>query len=233
MIVNEIKKLILEKELMLIELSINRIVLFGSVNNGGNNSNSDVDIAIWIKSNFDTPKKILYFSKIKKEIKNILGNKYKWDIISGDLLESGQCEWWDEIEIEPTVIYDYTNSKDLKIKWIEVEMDFLNSTLSIIKNPNNSRCLKRAKIRALEVIGQSLKDLTPTGKIMYDEYENYKLLNIFRELKGLRDILAHQYYQLNYKDIEIIMDALITNYNLDKEQTEKILKDIRNIGRDS
>ena len=112
-------------------------------------------------------------------------------------------------------------------------MDFLNSTLSIIKNPNNSRCLKRAKIRALEVIGQSLKDLTPTGKIMYDEYENYKLLNIFRELKGLRDILAHQYYQLNYKDIEIIMDALITNYNLDKEQTEKILKDIRNIGRDS
>jgi uncharacterized protein with HEPN domain len=72
-----------------------------------------------------------------------------------------------------------------------------------------------ATIRNLEIIGEAVKKLPTNLKKRYSHIE-------WRKIAGLRDILIHEYFGINYKILWDIVKNKIPNL---KEQIEKIIKE--------
>lgn len=83
----------------------------------------------------------------------------------------------------------------------------------------NNEDLKRSFIRALEVIGEATKNLPVSLRKKFSETE-------WTKMSGLRDILIHQYFGINYI---AVWDIIKNKIPVLKERIERILKEIGNV----
>ena len=81
----------------------------------------------------------------------------------------------------------------------------------------NDETLKRSFVRALEVIGEATKNLPDDFRQKYPQVQ-------WKEIAGLRDILIHHYFGVDYKAIWDIVKNKIPKI---KEQIENILNEIK------
>ncbi|MEO0275302.1 MAG: DUF86 domain-containing protein [candidate division WOR-3 bacterium] len=84
---------------------------------------------------------------------------------------------------------------------------------SFIENEN----LKRAFVRSLEIIGEASKKIPKTIQNTYSEIN-------WREVKGMRDKLIHEYFGIDYKVVWKTIKEDIPNL---KEVIEKILESFK------
>lgn len=77
-----------------------------------------------------------------------------------------------------------------------------------------NKLIRDAVIRNLEVIGEAVKNIPKTVKDKYPQIE-------WREIAGLRDILAHRYFEV---DLEIIGDIIKNKLPGLKDKVSVILK---------
>lgn len=75
--------------------------------------------------------------------------------------------------------------------------------------------LKRSFVRSLEIIGEATKNLPEDFRNKYPELP-------WKEMAGLRDILIHKYFGIDYRSIWDIAKNKIPKL---KEQMEEILKE--------
>lgn len=83
-----------------------------------------------------------------------------------------------------------------------------------------SEDLKRAFVRSLEVIGEAIKNLPLEFRSKYTEIQ-------WKEFAGLRDIVIHQYFGVDYALIWSIVNDRIPKL---KGQIEDILKELQRQG---
>jgi uncharacterized protein with HEPN domain len=76
--------------------------------------------------------------------------------------------------------------------------------------------LKRSFVRALEVIGEATKNLPPEFRKKYPEVQ-------WKELAGLRDILIHQYFGIDYRSVWDVVKNKVPKL---QEYIESILKEM-------
>ncbi len=81
----------------------------------------------------------------------------------------------------------------------------------------NDETLKRSFVRALEVIGEATKNLSDDFRQKYPQVQ-------WKEIAGLRDILIHHYFGVDYKSVWDIVKNKIPKI---KEQVENILNEIK------
>lgn len=74
-----------------------------------------------------------------------------------------------------------------------------------------------ATIRNLEIIGEAVKNL-PAG--LKKEYSHIE----WKKIAGLRDVLAHEYFGINYN---ILWDIVRNKIPSLKEQIEKIVEELK------
>ncbi len=84
----------------------------------------------------------------------------------------------------------------------------------------NNEDLKRSFTRALEVIGEATKNLPINLIKKFSETE-------WKKMVGLRDVLIHQYFGINYI---AVWDIVKNKIPVLKEQIERILREIGNVG---
>ena len=76
--------------------------------------------------------------------------------------------------------------------------------------------LKRIFVRSLEVIGEATKNLTNDFRNKYQQVE-------WKKITGLRDILIHQYFGIDYDRVWDIVKHKIPEL---KDKIENILKEL-------
>ena len=79
--------------------------------------------------------------------------------------------------------------------------------------------LKRSFVRSLEIIGEATKNLPKNFRNKYSQVQ-------WKEIAGLRDILIHQYFGVDYMSVWDIAKNKIPKL---KEQIEKILSEVEDI----
>lgn len=72
-------------------------------------------------------------------------------------------------------------------------------------------------IRNLEVIGEAVKNIPANFRKKYPDVE-------WKKIAGLRDILIHEYFGMDY---ELLWDIVEKKIPILNKQIEKILKDIK------
>ncbi|MGQ4876402.1 MAG: DUF86 domain-containing protein, partial [Promethearchaeia archaeon] len=77
--------------------------------------------------------------------------------------------------------------------------------------------LKRAIVRSLEVIGEAVKNISNEFR------ENYPQIP-WRKLAGLRDVLIHQYFGVDYANVWKIVKEDLKPI---KNEIERIFKNIK------
>lgn len=77
--------------------------------------------------------------------------------------------------------------------------------------------LKRSFVRALEVIGEAVKNLPLNFRHQHPQIP-------WKSMAGLRDILIHQYFGIDYRTVWDIVKNKIPSY---KNQIEELLRDVR------
>ena len=99
----------------------------------------------------------------------------------------------------------------------EINYLFQNSiTLEYDKFINNET-LKRSFVRSLEVIGEATKNLPDDFKQKYSYIQ-------WKQIAGLRDVLIHHYFGIDYKSVWDIVKNKLPKI---KEQIENILNEIK------
>ncbi len=78
----------------------------------------------------------------------------------------------------------------------------------------NDRKTRDAVVRNLEVIGEAVKKLSRSIKARYPQVE-------WRSIAGLRDVLIHDYFGVNYKEVWAIVTEKIQPL---REEIEKIIQ---------
>lgn len=103
------------------------------------------------------------------------------------------------------------------LKHILTEIEYLQRKSEKLEYNHfiNNEDLKRSFIRALEVIGEATKNLPVSIRKEFSETE-------WKKMSGLRDILIHQYFGINYI---AVWDIVKNKIPLLKEQIEHILKE--------
>lgn len=76
--------------------------------------------------------------------------------------------------------------------------------------------LKRSFVRALEVIGEATKNVPPEFRKKYPKVQ-------WKELAGLRDILIHQYFGIDYRSVWDVVKNKVPKL---QEHIGNILKEI-------
>ncbi len=97
----------------------------------------------------------------------------------------------------------------------EIKYLFQNSVRLEYKDFIKDETRKRSFVRSLEIIGEATKNLPEDFRNKYPELP-------WKEMAGLRDILIHQYFGIDYRFIWDITKNKIPKL---KEQIEEILKD--------
>jgi uncharacterized protein with HEPN domain len=85
--------------------------------------------------------------------------------------------------------------------------DILNNSVKIlefVRNVNYLDFIKNdmmtyAVVRALEIIGEAVKHVPPSIKKKYPQIK-------WKEIAGMRDILTHEYFGINYKIIWSVIE---------------------------
>ena len=72
----------------------------------------------------------------------------------------------------------------------------------------NNEDLKRSFVRSLEVIGEAIKNLNEDFRNKYPQVE-------WKKLAGLRDILIHQYFGINYERVWDIAKNKIPEFKIE------------------
>lgn len=87
-----------------------------------------------------------------------------------------------------------------KIYHIKREIEYLNKTSNslLFSNFISNETLKRAFVRSLTVIGEAVKAIPNEIKKKYEDIE-------WNRIAGMRDILIHQYFGVDY---DIVWDVL-------------------------
>ncbi len=75
---------------------------------------------------------------------------------------------------------------------------------------------KRSFVRSLEVIGEATKNLPPNFRKHYPQV-------LWKEMAGLRDVLIHQYFGINYPSL---WDIVKNKLPVLKKQIADILKEM-------
>ena len=81
----------------------------------------------------------------------------------------------------------------------------------------NNETLKRSFVRSLEVIGEATKNLPDDFKQKYSYIQ-------WKQIAGLRDVLIHHYFGIDYKSVWDIVKNKLPKI---KEQIENILNEIK------
>ena len=108
---------------------------------------------------------------------------------------------------------------DIFLRHIMDEINYLfqNSiTLEYDKFIDNET-LKRSFVRSLEVIGEATKNLPDDFKQKYSYIQ-------WKQIAGLRDVLIHHYFGIDYKSVWDIVKNKLPKI---KEQIENILNEIK------
>jgi uncharacterized protein with HEPN domain len=98
------------------------------------------------------------------------------------------------------------------------EINYLqqNSDEIVYEEFVNNETFKRSFVRALEVIGEAIKNLPDDFRNKYPQIQ-------WKEMAGLRDILIHRYFGVDYKSVWDIIKNKIPHL---KGQIENILSKI-------
>lgn len=80
----------------------------------------------------------------------------------------------------------------------------------------NNETLKRSFVRSLEIIGEAVKNLPDDFRRKYPQIE-------WKKLAGLRDVLIHQYFGINY---ELVWDIVKNKVPELKNKVESIIEEI-------
>ncbi len=106
------------------------------------------------------------------------------------------------------------------LEHIQKELDFLlrNSQRFDYETFVNDDFVSRAFLRSLEIIGEAAKKVPDEIRYKYPEVE-------WRGLAGLRDILIHQYFNVDYK---LVWDAIQEEIPTAKEWIDFIIEQERN-----
>lgn len=98
------------------------------------------------------------------------------------------------------------------------EIDYLirSSDKLTYKEFVNNETLKRSFVRSLEVIGEAIKNLSNDFRKKYPQIE-------WKKLAGLRDVLVHQYFGINY---ELVWDIVKNKVPELKNKVESIIEEI-------
>jgi uncharacterized protein with HEPN domain len=100
----------------------------------------------------------------------------------------------------------------------EIKYLMQNSEKLVYEEFIDNETLKRSFVRSLEIIGEATKNLPDSFRNKYPEVQ-------WKEMAGLRDVLIHRYFQVNYKSVWDIVKNKIPDL---KEQIEKILNELGN-----
>lgn len=97
-------------------------------------------------------------------------------------------------------------------------MDEINYLLShseelTFENFIADETLKRSFVRSFEIIGEAAKNISKSFKSSHPEIP-------WKEMAGMRDVLVHQYFGINYKSVWDIMKNKIPKL---KAQIENLL----------
>ncbi len=108
---------------------------------------------------------------------------------------------------------------EIFLSHIKDEIDYLsqNSIKLGYEKFINDETLKRSFVRALEVIGEATKNLSDDFRQKYPQVQ-------WKEIAGLRDILIHHYFGVDYKSVWDVVKNKIPRI---KEQIENILNEIK------
>lgn len=111
--------------------------------------------------------------------------------------------------------------KDIKpfLRHIFEECEFIQNTLqgSTFEDFVKNETLKRAVVRSLEIIGEASKNLP-------EDFRNkYKHIP-WKQISGLRDLLIHKYFGVDYKNVWKIVKEDIPKL---KEDVSKILEELK------
>lgn len=107
------------------------------------------------------------------------------------------------------------------LKHILEEIEYLLQKSKKLKYEEfiNNEDLKRSFVRSLEIIGEATKNLPDNFRNKYPHVQ-------WREIAGLRDVLIHRYFGVNYKSVWDITKNKIPKL---QEQIEKILAEVEDI----
>jgi uncharacterized protein with HEPN domain len=111
-----------------------------------------------------------------------------------------------------------------KRNYIHFLRGILNSSekiLSLIKDSNidefiNNWVVLDAIVRNLEIIGEAIKNIPSSIKEKYPDIE-------WKKIAGLRDILTHEYFGINYN---ILWDIVKNKIPKLTDEVQKILNDL-------
>jgi len=102
------------------------------------------------------------------------------------------------------------------LEHIQKELNFLathSSSVSFEKFINDD-LISRAYLRSIEIIGEAAKKVPDEIRYKYNEVD-------WRGMTGLRDVLIHQYFQVDYA---IVWDVIQNNIPLAKEWIDYIIE---------
>ncbi len=96
--------------------------------------------------------------------------------------------------------------KDFKVYLTHIadEIEFIQTNTSSLKKEDfiNDPIICRAVLRSLEVIGEAVKNIP-------EEFRNRYPSVIWKEFAGLRDILIHKYFGVDYDMVwDVIMEEI-------------------------
>lgn len=105
---------------------------------------------------------------------------------------------------------------EVYLKHILVEIDYILTNTEKVEYDKfiQEETLKRSVVRAIEVIGEAIKNLPDNFRKKHSDIP-------WKEMAGLRDILIHHYFGVDYKTVWDVVKNKIPKI---KNQIESLLK---------
>lgn len=98
----------------------------------------------------------------------------------------------------------------------EIQYLIKNSKIVSYEELITDETLKRSFVRSLEIIGEATKNLPPSFRKKYPQVD-------WKKIAGLRDVLIHKYFVINY---EAVWDIIKNQIPELKEKIETLLKEV-------
>jgi len=100
-------------------------------------------------------------------------------------------------------------------------IDAINDTEESVKNLSktdfkNSKDIKDAAVRRIEIIGEAAKNISDELKKIYPEIE-------WKKIMGARDVMIHAYFNV---DLDVVWDIIKKDLPILKKQILKIKDDL-------
>ena len=111
---------------------------------------------------------------------------------------------------------------DIFLNHILVEINYLSQKSKTLEYDKfiHDETLTRSFVRSLEVIGEATKNLPDDFKVKYPFIQ-------WKQISGLRDVLIHHYFGIDFKSV---WDIVKNKIPIIKQQIEQILSEIKETG---